>query len=77
MDEMFADPQVRHLGMAQPVNHHARGDIEVVGQPLMMSRTPPAIVSATPDPGDHTDEILREIGVTDAEIEDLRAAQTI
>ncbi len=77
MDEMFADPQVKHLGMAQPVEHPALGTIEVVGQPLSMSRTPPAVVSATPDPGDHTDEILREIGMSDGEIRELKAAKAV
>ena len=77
MDEMFADPQVRHLGMAQPVEHPVRGTIDMVAQPLTMSRTPAAIVSAAPDPGDHTDEILREIGLGEGEIENLRASKAV
>jgi crotonobetainyl-CoA:carnitine CoA-transferase CaiB-like acyl-CoA transferase len=77
MDEVFADPQVEHLGMAQPLQHHARGSIEVVGQPLTMSRTPAAVVSAIPEPGAHTDEVLREIGMDDREIDELKASNTV
>ncbi len=40
MDEVFADPQVQHLGMAAPVHHGALGDIAVVNQPVKLSRTP-------------------------------------
>ena len=42
IDQVFADPQIRHLGMAQPVRSHERGDTELVGQPVIMSRTPVA-----------------------------------
>ena len=40
IDQVFADPQVRHLGLAQGVRSHERGDVELVGQPIIMSRTP-------------------------------------
>ena len=40
MDEMFADPQVKHLKMAHPVKHPKLGEIEVIGQAINMSRTP-------------------------------------
>jgi len=77
MDEVFADPQVRDLGIAQKVHHPVRGDIDLVAQPVTLSRTPSALVSAIPEPGEHNDEILAEAGFTAAEIDTLRAAGAI
>ena len=72
MNEVFADPQVEHLGMAVPVKHPVLGDIELVGQPFRLSRTPSEIRSATPERGEHTDEVMHELGYSDAQIADLR-----
>jgi crotonobetainyl-CoA:carnitine CoA-transferase CaiB-like acyl-CoA transferase len=77
VDEMFADPQVRHTGIAQTVTHHARGEIELIGQPVTLSRTPAALETASPDAGEHTDEVLAEYGFSAAEIAGLRAAGAI
>ncbi len=71
--EMFDDPQVRHLGIAAPVHHHARGNVRVVGQPLVLSRTPASIDTAAPDAGEHTETILKEIGLDDGRIAELRS----
>ena len=68
IDQVFADPQVRHLGIAQPVEHPSLGRIELVGQAVTLSRTPSNLVSASPDPGDHTDAILRELDYSDDDI---------
>jgi crotonobetainyl-CoA:carnitine CoA-transferase CaiB-like acyl-CoA transferase len=72
MDEVFEDPQVDHLGMAVPVTHHARGDIRLIAQPLVMSRTPPKIETPIPEAGEHTDEVLAEAGFAADEIARLR-----
>jgi crotonobetainyl-CoA:carnitine CoA-transferase CaiB-like acyl-CoA transferase len=77
MDEVFADPQVKHLGMAQPVTHPALGAIDVVGQAVTLSRTPSAIRRPTPERGEHTEEVLRDLGYDDAAIADLRARHVI
>jgi crotonobetainyl-CoA:carnitine CoA-transferase CaiB-like acyl-CoA transferase len=77
LNEVFADPQVRHLGIAAPLHHPTRGDVRVVGQPVTLSRTPASIVSSLPEPGAHTDEILHDIGYSDLEIENFYAKKII
>ncbi len=73
MDAVFADPQVRHLGMAQPVEHPELGRVELVGQAVKLSRTPAELKTATPGLGEHTDAILDELGYDAGRIADLRA----
>jgi crotonobetainyl-CoA:carnitine CoA-transferase CaiB-like acyl-CoA transferase len=65
---------VRHLGLAQGVRSHERGAVELVGQPIVMSRTPSRIRTPPPTMGEHAEEILRELGFDDRQIADLRAA---
>jgi crotonobetainyl-CoA:carnitine CoA-transferase CaiB-like acyl-CoA transferase len=77
VDEVFADPQVQHLGIAEPLHHPTRGDVRVVGTPITMSRTPAKVISPLPDPGAHTDEILRGLGYTAAEIADFHAKKIV
>jgi formyl-CoA transferase len=77
IDQVFADPQIRHLGMAQPVRSHERGDTELVGQPVLMSRTPSRIRTPPPTMGEHTDAILAGLGYDAAKIAELRAAGVI
>ena len=62
MNEVFADPQVKHLGITRTVPHKVLGDVEVIGQAIELSRTPWSIRSATPEPGEHTDAVLTELG---------------
>jgi crotonobetainyl-CoA:carnitine CoA-transferase CaiB-like acyl-CoA transferase len=77
IDQVFADPQVRHLGLAQPVRSHERGETRLVGQPIGLSRTPSRITAPPPLPGEHNLEILSELGYDEAAIEALRAAGVI
>jgi crotonobetainyl-CoA:carnitine CoA-transferase CaiB-like acyl-CoA transferase len=77
MDQVFADPQVRHLGLAQPVEHPSLGRLELVGQAVTLSRTPSRLATASPDPGEHTDTILRELGYSGPDIADLRDRRVI
>ena len=77
MDEVFADPQVQHLGMAAPVQHATLGNIEVVNQAVKLSRTPSGIVHPTPEKGEHTDEVLREVGYDDKAIAGFRARKIV
>ena len=77
IDEVFADPQVRHLGIAAPVEHPELGRIELVGQPMTLSRTNWHLDYPTPAPGEHTDAVLRALGYGDDEIADLRARHVV
>ena len=73
-DQMFADPQVQHLGIAAAV---PQTDYSLMAQPVSLSRTPSRIVSAPPGRGAQTHEILAEFGLTPAEIAALEAADAI
>jgi crotonobetainyl-CoA:carnitine CoA-transferase CaiB-like acyl-CoA transferase len=74
IDRTFADPQVQHLGIAKPVNNPRHGPQKVVGQPIHLSSYPqPDELRPTPEQGQHTDAVLRELGYDAAAIEALRA----
>jgi formyl-CoA transferase len=72
IDQVFEDPQIRHLGIAQAVAKQDGGLLPVVGQPVQLSRTPSRIVAPPPELGEHTDEVLAEFGCTAEEIAELR-----
>jgi formyl-CoA transferase len=77
IDQVFADPQVKHLGIAQSVATRGGGDLTMVGQPVALSRTPSTIAAPPPDLGQHTEEVLAEFGFGAGEIEALRRAKVI
>jgi formyl-CoA transferase len=72
IDQVFADPQVQHLGMAKPVHHPVLGDIELVGSPLNLSGLSRGLRTPTPEADADTDEVLRGVGYSDAEIAAMR-----
>ena len=70
--EMFADPQVQHLGAAAEVEHPRLGRFRVLSQAVKLSRTAARVVAPTPEGGQHTDEILKVLEYSDSEIRAMR-----
>jgi formyl-CoA transferase len=77
LEETFNDPQVQHLGIAQTVESGTLGPITIIGQAFRLSRTPSRLVSAAPECGADTDDILRDLGYGAEAIAALRARQGI
>jgi len=69
LDEIFTDPQVLHRNMVKDLDHIKAGKIKVTGVPVKLSATPGEILTAPPVLGQHTKEILLEIGYSDNDIE--------
>jgi crotonobetainyl-CoA:carnitine CoA-transferase CaiB-like acyl-CoA transferase len=78
IDNVFAEPAVKHLGIAKPIDHPKYGPQKVVGQPIHMSAYPqPEKLKHTPEPGEHTEEILKDLGYDAAAIAALREKKAI
>ena len=77
MDRVFADEHIKYLGMAQPVQHPALGEINIVASPLNFVGASRKIRLPTPDAGQHTDEVMHGLGYTDAQISELRRKSAI
>jgi formyl-CoA transferase len=77
VDQMFADPQVKHLGIAQSVTKKDKSKMYLVGQPVMLSRTPSRLVARPPELGEHTDAVLKEFGFSGREIVSLHKANAV
>ena len=77
IDQVFADPQVQRLQMAQAIDSPALGRLNLVAQPVTLERTPSSLKVAPPERGEHTEEILTQLGFSVDEIEDLRSQQIV
>ena len=77
VDQVFDDPQVKHIGIAAPVHHPRLGKMDLVASPLNFSGTTRALRCATPDPEQFTDDILTTVGYTKEEVAQLRTRKIV
>ena len=70
---VFEEPQVQHLGIVKDVVSIHHGPQKMVGQPMQLGRTPSAIVRSAPKRGEHSEEILKELGLESAELSSLKS----
>jgi formyl-CoA transferase len=77
LDRVFRHPQVLHRRMVEEIDHPTAGRIKLVGIPYKFSATPLAIRRHPPTLGEHTEEVLRELGYSEAEVAALRAEGAI
>jgi formyl-CoA transferase len=77
IDQVFADPQVQHLGIAQNVKKKDKSVMRLVGQGMTLSRTPSRLVAHPPAIGEHTEAVLKEFGFKPTDIAVLRKANAI
>ena len=72
--EAFEEPQVQHLGILKKVTSPHLGEQVLMGQPVTLTRTPSTIARAAPRRGEHTEEVLREIGYAAEELARMKTA---
>ncbi|GAB7091187.1 CaiB/BaiF CoA-transferase family protein [Halorubrum luteum] len=77
MEELFSDPQIEARDMRVEMDHPTAGNVTMPGSPMKFSRTPTTVRQHPPTLGEHTEEVLREYGYGDADLDRLRAADVI
>lgn len=77
IDEVFQDPQVKHLGIPQKMHHEVMGDSHLIGNAVSLSDTPPQFIRPAPLLGEHTVEILARCGYEQETIEEFRKRRVI
>jgi len=87
IDQMFADPQVKHLNVVESVSKKRedankkgakkKTTMRLLAQPVSLSRTPSRLVAWPPEAGEHTDAVLKEFGFSKREIKSLHAARAV
>jgi formyl-CoA transferase len=77
IDQVFADPQVEHLGLARPASHPRLGPQQLVGTPINLEGVAGGVRAPTPETGQHAAEILAQLGYDEAAIAGLRAKGVI
>lgn len=75
--QMFGDEQIRHLQAVKAVPSYWGQDIDLITQPVTLTRTPATLDVGAPDCGQHTAAVLGELGLSAAEIDRLRAARVV
>jgi len=74
MREALEEPQIAHLGMVKDVVSARLGPQRLVGQPMQLERTPSTVARAAPLRGEHTEEVLAELGVSADDLRRMKAA---
>ncbi len=75
LQEMFEDPQIQHLGIVREAVSPHQGKQKLVGQPMTLSRTPSTIARTAPRRGEHSDEVLRELGYNTDELASMKTRE--
>jgi len=75
--QVFQNEQVKVLGLSAKVQSPELGEIEIQNTPYQLSRTPGGPRTAAPERGQHTDEVLAELGLSADDIRALRAARVV
>ena len=77
VDQVFADPQIAAQEMVLTVPHPGRGDVRMVGFPMKFSSAPCRVQRPAPGLGEHSEEVMAELGYAAAAREALRAAGVV
>ena len=77
VDEVVTDPQVLARGMIGEVKHPTAGTVRTIGCPVRLTATPPQVRTAPPLLGQHTDDVLAELGVDQERLAALRASGAV
>jgi len=77
VDEVVTDPQVLARGMIGEVKHPTSGTVRTIGCPVRLTATPPQVRTAPPLLGQHTDDVLAELGVDQERLAALRASGAV
>jgi crotonobetainyl-CoA:carnitine CoA-transferase CaiB-like acyl-CoA transferase len=77
LDEVFTDPHVLHRQMLVETNHPQAGRVRQIGVPIKFSQTPGEVRTPAPEIGEHTEEVLKQLGFSQGEIEGLRGEGVI
>jgi crotonobetainyl-CoA:carnitine CoA-transferase CaiB-like acyl-CoA transferase len=77
IQEVFDDPQIKQMGIPKQIYHSKMGSSNIVGSPINLSDTPPQFFRPAPLLGEHTEEVLKQLGYADETIDKLRAMGVI
>lgn len=73
-EDLPKDPQILHNGIIKEIDHPVAGKFKAIGTPIEFSATPPTIRRTPPALGEHNEEILRELGFGEKDIERFKNA---